>query len=72
MKNLYKRKAYLLDDDKVIEGYTDKYGFHPTDPDCGFTIQKFRKKDINRIIFYTKHRFTVEFLKTLRAKDYPF
>ena len=48
MKNRYKRKAYLLDDGVFVEGYTD----HPNDTSCGFTAQKFRKKDIGKTIFY--------------------
>ncbi len=52
MKNRYKRKACLLDDGVFVEGYTDKRGFHPNDTSCGFTAQKFRKKDIGKTIFY--------------------
>lgn len=53
MKATYKRRAFLLDEDILIEGYTDKYGFHPNPAiQCEFGIQKFSKKDIGKIIFY--------------------
>ena len=53
MKTKHRRQAYYLDDGFLIRGYTDKYGFHPyRRSDCGFSTQKFRKKDIGKTIFY--------------------
>ena len=54
MKKKYKRNAYLLDEDVLIHGYKDKYGFHPnkTVP-CGFTLQKFNKHSIGKDIFFS-------------------
>lgn len=55
MKNIYKRKAWLLDEDVYIEGYTSKRKFYPNKGiQCGFSYQKFTKKDIGKIIFYEK------------------
>lgn len=52
MKSKYKREAWLLDDGVLIAGYTDKRGFHPNDTSCGFTTQKYRKRDIGKTVFY--------------------
>lgn len=53
MKKDYRVDAWYLDDGVLLEGYTNKYGFHPKDDiPCGFSRQKFSKKDINRVIFY--------------------
>ena len=53
MKKRYKKPAYLLDEDILIFGYKDKYGFHPDkNVLCGFDTQKVSKKDINKILFY--------------------
>lgn len=53
MKSRYKRKAWYLDEDVLLEGYTDKHGFHPNSGiECGFGTQKFSKKDIGKVIFY--------------------
>lgn len=55
MKSKYKREAWLLDDGVLIAGYTDKRGFHPNDTSCGFTTQKYRKRDIGKTVFYKCH-----------------
>lgn len=53
MKSRYKRKAWYLDEDVLLEGYTDKRGFHPNkNIQCGFGTQGFNKKMINKEIFY--------------------
>lgn len=53
MKSRYQRKAWYLDEDVLIEGYTDKRGFHPNyGVECGFGTQLFSKKDIGKVIFY--------------------
>jgi hypothetical protein len=53
MKNKYKRKAWYFDENVLIKGYADKYGFHPNDGiQCGFDTQKFLKKEIGKVIFY--------------------
>lgn len=54
MKNEYRRKAYLLDDDILLEGYVAKRKFYPNKGiPCGFSYQIIRKKDINKILFYS-------------------
>lgn len=54
MKSRYKRKACYLDADVLIEGYVDKYGFHPNSGvQCGFGTQKFSKRDIGKKIFFS-------------------
>lgn len=53
MKNRYIRKAWYLDEDVLIEGFTDKRGFHPNyGVECGFGTQIFSKRDIGIVIFY--------------------
>ena len=52
MKKLYKRKAWCLDEDVLIEGHVDKYGFHAKSLALGWNFQKVNKKMINNIIFY--------------------
>lgn len=53
MKNRYKKKAWYLDEDILLEGYTDKRGFHPNkNIGCGFGTQLFNKKMKNKVIFY--------------------
>lgn len=52
MKNLYKRKAWCLDEDVLVEGYVDKYGFHANSLACGWNLQIVNKKMINKTIFY--------------------
>lgn len=54
MKSMYKRKAWLLDEGVLVEGYTAKKRFYPNDFGCGFSSQKFKKRDIGLIIFYDK------------------
>ena len=54
MKNIYKRKAYLLDEDILIEGYTAKGKFYPNyGVQCGFSYQIIKRKDIGKEIFYS-------------------
>ena len=48
----YKKKAWLIDDDCILYGYKDKYGFHPENKACGFDVQKISKRDINKVLFY--------------------
>ena len=53
MKTIYKKEAWLLDDDILIHGYVDKWGFHPQkDIVCGFDSQKINKKDKGKTLFY--------------------
>lgn len=53
MKTNYKRKAWYLDEDVLLEGYVDKYGFHPNKTiQCGFDLQKVSKRDIGKTLFY--------------------
>lgn len=48
----HSKKAWLVDDDVILPGYKDKYGFHPDRGiRCGFDCQKLRKKDKNVIYF---------------------
>lgn len=53
MRSRYKRMAWYLDEDVLIEGVTDKRGFHPNyGIECGFGTQGFAKRDIGKVIFY--------------------
>lgn len=53
MKNIYKRKAWLLDDNLYLEGYVSKRKFYPKKGiQCGFSYQKINKKDIGKILFF--------------------
>lgn len=52
MKKKYIRKALLVDDGFILDGYTSKRKFYPNGFDAGFSYQKFRKKDIGKIILY--------------------
>lgn len=52
MKNLYKRKAWCLDEDVLVTGYVDKYGFHTNSLALGWNLQKINKRMINKEIFY--------------------
>ena len=54
MKNKYKREAWLLDDGIFLHGYTSKRRFFPSNFGCGFSYQKFNKKDIGKIVFYNR------------------
>lgn len=60
MKKHYKRKAWLLDDGILLEGYTSKMKFYPKSFGCGFSSQRFRKKDIGKEIFYNREKNIVE------------
>jgi len=54
MKKSYKRKVYLLDEDILISGCKDKYGFHPDKGVyCGFDLQKLHKKTLGAFYFMT-------------------
>lgn len=45
---------WLLDEDVLIYGTKDKYGFHPDkNICCGFDLQKLKKRDINKIAFFS-------------------
>ena len=53
MKNRYKRKAWYLDEDVLIEGCADKRGFHPGyGIPCGFGLVIFTKRMIGKEIFF--------------------
>lgn len=60
MKKVYKREAWLLDEDVLLAGYTTKRKFIPHNKGCGFSSQKISKKDIGIVLFYNKE----EALKT--------
>ncbi len=60
MKKVYKREAWLLDEDVLLAGYTAKRKFKPNNKGYGFSSQKISKKDIGSILFYNKE----EALKT--------
>ena len=48
----HRKEAWLVDDDVILPGYKDKYGFHPDRGiQCGFDCQKRRKKDKDVIYF---------------------
>lgn len=52
MKSYYKKAMWLLDEDVLVFGYKDKYGFHPQkEVQCGFGLQKITKRDLNRSVF---------------------
>lgn len=53
MKNLYRRKAWCLDEDVLMEGYVDKYGFHANSLVLGWNLQIVNKKMIGKTIFYS-------------------
>lgn len=56
MKKLYKRKAWLLDDRILIEGYTTKRRFIPNNKGVGFSYEKIHVRDIGMILFYNKEQ----------------
>jgi hypothetical protein len=60
MRKIYKREAWLLDEDVLLAGYTAKHKFIPYNKGCGFSCQEICKKDIGNILFYNKE----EALKT--------
>lgn len=60
MKKLYKREAWLLDEDVLLAGYTAKRKFISYNKGCGFSSQEIRKKDVGSTLFYNKE----EALKT--------
>ena len=54
MKCRYKREAWYLDEDILIHGHVDKYGFHPEkNIPCGFGLQKVNRKGRNKEWFYS-------------------
>lgn len=54
MKKTYKKKAWLIDEDIILDGYVVKRKFIPNNKGCGFSYQKINKKDIGKILFYDK------------------
>lgn len=61
MKNKYKRIAYLLDENVLLKGYKDKYGFHPLSKlECGFDCQKICKRDIGTKLFFSMKDFLLK------------
>lgn len=47
------RQAWYLDEDVLLEGYTDDMTFYPRQPNkCGFDAQRYTKKDINMTVFH--------------------
>lgn len=49
-----KKETWLLDDNILLHGYKDKYGFHPDkEIPCGFSCQKLWKKDKDKIYFFS-------------------
>lgn len=55
MRKHYKRKAWLLDDNILLEGYVSKKVFYPLNTGCGFDSQKIKRKDIQKTIFYNEN-----------------
>ena len=56
MKKSYKKEAILVDDDILIYGYKDKYGFHPCKEAakrCGFDLQKINRHQLGKNYFYS-------------------
>lgn len=53
MKHKYERQAWYLDDGVLIEGVTDKRGFHSNDLRCGFSTQKLTRRMIGKQVFYS-------------------
>jgi len=68
MRHVYKRKAWLLDEDILLMGYTTKKKFVPIDKLCGFSYQRFCKKDINKILFYSVASITSAGLSELEVQ----
>lgn len=54
LKKVYKRKAWLVDDGILLEGYVAKRKFYLNSFSCGFSFQRIKKKDIGKILFYDK------------------
>jgi hypothetical protein len=61
IRTVYKRTAYLLDDGVLLHGYTSKRKFFPDNKDCGFSYQKIRKRDIDRILFYDFKKIKIRY-----------
>lgn len=55
MRKIYKRRAWLLDDGIILSRYTAKRKFYPNNLGCGFNSQKFKRKDINKTIFFNEN-----------------
>lgn len=51
MRTKHCKSCYLLDDGVLLFGYKDKYGFHPQTKRAGFSLQKVRKREKNKILF---------------------
>jgi hypothetical protein len=47
MRSRYKRRAWYLDDHILLEGYTDKRGFHPNSGEEVFA--RWMNEDINQM-----------------------
>ena len=54
MKKNYKRKAWLIDNGVILEGFTLKRKFYPNSFKCGFSYHKFNMRDIGKTIFFNK------------------
>ena len=54
MKSIYMRKAWYLDEVVLIEGWVDKYGYHPAyGIPCGFGLIKIAKRTMmNKLLFF--------------------
>lgn len=52
MRKCYTRKAWLLDDGILLEGYTSKKKFYPKFLVVDLVVKKSEKKDIGKILFY--------------------
>lgn len=60
-----KKECWLLDEDYLIHGYKDKYGFHPDKGiQCGFSYQILRRKEVNKVYFLSKEKGE-EYLKKI-------
>ncbi len=71
MKSNYKREAYYLDEDVLLEGNVDKYGFKPNDGvQCGFSRQKVSKKDVGKILFYDSRSAYHMLSKIVNSRDF--
>ena len=51
---MYRKKAWYLNEDVLIEGWVDKYGYHPAyGIPCGFGLVKItRKSMLNKFLFF--------------------
>lgn len=71
MKSSYKRKAYYLDEDVLLEGSVDKYGFKPDDGiQCGFSRQKVSKKNVGKVLFYNSRSAYHKLSKSVNSRQF--